>query len=263
MATLSSLLSSLTPGTSGSAPTFFRVYHTNTQSVSNGGCCCLWTVPSGITSITFTVFGGGGSGNAACCCAYQAYGGHSGVTSVRTIDTVAGQQYRICAGGSGACSYQTSNCGCFGCPSYVYGVTESANIICSTGGEPGNSQPGFTGPFSSYTCCWGRISSGNNTSAASGANGDYFITGTGQGSQKNTYCSTHYYYYTQGGPGSSGGRSYTLCDTTWYGNGRQKHNGDGYRNQYPGGPGFGSIACGGTHDYGTGGAGGLVIVSYQ
>lgn len=263
MATLSSLLSTLAPGSVGNAPTFFRVYNTSINSVSNGGCCCLWTVPAGVTSVTFDVWAGGGSGSDGCCCSYQAYGGSSGQFTTKTIDTQAGCQYRICAGGSGACAYNVSNCGCIGCSSYVVAITGGSNVLCAEGGDSGNAQPGFTSPFSSYSCCWGRINGGDSNSKQGGNLGDYYIPGVAGGASRNQFCFTHYYYYTSGGHGSSHGRSYTLCDTTWYGSGRQKHNGDAYRNQFPAGPGFSAIGCGGTHDYSTGGAGGLVIVSYQ
>ena len=263
MATLSSLLSSLSPGSTGNAPTFFRVYNTSYESVSNGGCCCLWTVPSGITSVTFEVYAGGGSGGSPCCCAYQAYGGSVGNYSRKTIDTQAGCQYRICAAGSTACANQVSNCGCIGCPSYVVAITGGSNVLCAHGGDAGNLQPGFTGPFSSSTCCWGRINKGGSSSGLTGADGDFHWAGVSGGSQKNQFCHTHYYYYNSGGPGSSHGRSYTLCDTTWQGSGRQKFNGDGMRYQFPSGPGFSGVACGGSHDWATPGAGGMVVISYQ
>ena len=101
-----------------------------------------------------------------------------------------------------------------------------------------------------------------NAATHSGVN-DFTIVGTGGGGHRNQYCYGHYWYYTNGGFGGDGGRSYNLCDTTWQGTGRQKHNGDRYVNNFPGGAGFSAVACSGTHDGGTGGAGGMVIVSYS
>ena len=65
MATLSSLLSSIGPTDIGNIPTRLKIYHTSTTGVSNGGCCCLWTVPASptITSITLELYGGGGGGS--------------------------------------------------------------------------------------------------------------------------------------------------------------------------------------------------------
>ena len=63
MTTLSSLLSDIGPTSIGNVPTWFKVWHTSYTSVSNGGCCCLWTVPAGIVSIQFEMYGGGGGGS--------------------------------------------------------------------------------------------------------------------------------------------------------------------------------------------------------
>ena len=36
------------------------------------GCCCLWTVPTGVTRVTFELWGAGGNGHGLCvnnrCC---------------------------------------------------------------------------------------------------------------------------------------------------------------------------------------------------
>ncbi len=262
MTTLSSLLSDIGPTNIGNAPTFFRVYHTSRDNEGNGGCCCLWTVPANMVSVTFEVYGGGGSGMDGCCCTYQMNGGGSGNYTSKTVDVVAGCQFRICAGGSTPWACNVSNCGCWGCSSYIVDITGGTTIACACGGWPGNGQPGFTGPFSGYTCCWARINGSSNAGSISAAN-DYTIVGAQANGMRNQFCYQQYWYYTAGGFYSDGGRSYNLCDTTWYGTGRNRHNGDGYRNNFPGGAGFSAVACGGTHDGGTGGAGGMVIVSYS
>ena len=265
MTTLSSLLSSIGPTQSGNPPGFLRVYHTSFTSVSNGGCCCLWTVPAspaGITSVKFELWGGGASGNDGCCCAWTAYEPTSGNYVKKQQDTTAGCQYRICAGGSTACAYQISNVGCTGCSSYVYDVTAGTTIACACGGESGSSQPGFTSPFTAYTCCWGRINGGNNTSRVSSVN-DIDIMGTGNTSHKIQHCFTEHYSSGSGGWTMDGWRSFNFCDTTWYRSGQSVHSGGSGYGMYPGGPGVSGIACGDGRCWGSFGAGGLVILTWS
>ena len=64
------------------------------------GCCCLWTVPSGVGKLTIELWGAGGNGHGHCTCNrcqhYQAASG--GAYNTKTISTSAGCQYRVCAG---------------------------------------------------------------------------------------------------------------------------------------------------------------------
>jgi hypothetical protein len=39
-----------------------------TLSALSGGCCCLWTVPTGVNRVTFEAWGAGGNGSGACSC---------------------------------------------------------------------------------------------------------------------------------------------------------------------------------------------------
>lgn len=119
------------------------VYNTNVDNMENGGCCCLWTVPTGVTWFAVEVWGGGGGGAGVCCCHFGTAGG-AGSYSRKIIDTVAAQQYRFCAAGSTGCSTDCGN-GCQGYPSYVYGVTEGANVACASPGHRG------------CNFCWGAI----------------------------------------------------------------------------------------------------------
>lgn len=264
MATLSSILNSLAPVAGGGIPNYFAIYHTSTNSVSNGGCCCLWTVPAGTTSMKMWLYGGGASGNSSCCCAFQSHSGTGGQFTFKRLDVTPGCQYRFCAGGSSCCAYDNSNVGCGGCSTYVQEAWSGTTVGCACGGEQGSNQPGFTSPFSNYSCCWGRIQGGSSANWQPGAAArDYGWNGTGQMGKRNTYCFTDYWYYSDGGWGQGGMRSYNLCETTWYGHGRQKHNGDGIRTAFPGGSSYSGISCGGTHDHGQFGAGGLIIVAYS
>ena len=112
------------------------------QNCSNaGGCveqangrCCLWTVPTGVTKATFEIWsgGGGGAGHNCCNCCSMALGGAGGNYAIRTVDTVPGCQYTICAGGSWPCA-KSHTCGAsMGCRSYVNGFNLSN--FCTVGG---------------------------------------------------------------------------------------------------------------------------------
>ena len=264
MTTLTSLLSDIGPTQIGNVPSRLKIYHTSTGSPANGGCCCLWTVPAGITSVTFELWGGGGSGNDGCCCVYEAYQSTSGAWARHRIDTVAGCQYRICAGSSTSCAYEISNNACHGCASYVYDITASAVIACACGGTDGSSQPGHSGPFTAYTCCFGRIQ-GNSSGAASGTANDIVISGIGGTGLRNQYCHTQFYMWDASGFGSGAQRNEDLC-SCWHQEGRNVMctSGNPFTgNSFPGGPGISAIACGGVHYNGQPGAGGQVIVKYN
>lgn len=266
MATLSSLLNSIAPANVGNVPTRLKVYHTSVGSPANGGCCCLWTVPAGISSITFELYGGGASGNDGCCCVFESFQGTAGSWTRHRIDTQPGCQYRICAGSSTSCAYQVSNNGCTGCASYVYDVTAGTNIACACGGEAGTSQHGHSGPYNAYTCCFGRIQSGSSASAnSSHGTGEISIGGMGGTGLRNTYCHTQYYIWNSGGFRQLGRRNEGLC-ACWHQEGRYVMctSNDPFTGQsFPGGPGVSAIACGGVHFNGQPGSGGQVIVKYS
>ena len=67
------------------------------------GCCCLWTVPAGVTSITVELWAGGGGGgsnqNSNCCGSSPGGGGSSWVR--RTFPVAPADQITICAGAGG------------------------------------------------------------------------------------------------------------------------------------------------------------------
>lgn len=263
MSTLTGLLSDLAPALIGNVPTRLKIYHTSMNDPANGGCCCLWTVPAGITSIVFELYGGGASGNDGCCCSFSSYEGTSGSWTYKRIDTVAGCQYRLCAGSSTSCAYNVSNVGCTGCSSYVYDVTAASIIACSCGGDAGTQQHGFTSPYGNYTCCYGRIQAGS--SSGNHGLGDVTIGGMGGTGMRNTYCHTNYYIWQSGGFRQPGKRNEDLC-SCWHQEGRNVMctSGNPFTGQsFPGGPGTSAIACAGVHYNGQPGSGGQVIVMYQ
>ena len=134
-----------------------------------------WCPPTGITQVTFEVWGGGGQSGSLCCCicgwgsASAAGGGYASYTASVTPSDV----YTICVGcGGGQCVGQSSSCiGCQGCSTIVTGgyfstvgcpltatggggSQSTAQYTC--GGSPGggNSTPGYgCGPIGTISMC--------------------------------------------------------------------------------------------------------------
>ena len=100
------------------------------------GCCCAWTVPSGVERVTFELWGAGGNGNGACSCnrCQHFQGAAGGAYNTKTISTTAGCTYSVCAGGVYRCCSRECN-GCNGCSSYVNG--HNLSNFCAHGGARG------------------------------------------------------------------------------------------------------------------------------
>ena len=85
-------------------------YNCNYWSPQNGGCCFLWTVPSGAQTIKFEILSGGGSGGPGRCCSSGYVPGGSGAYGIKTLFankgdfTPGSSQYTICAAASTRCS---------------------------------------------------------------------------------------------------------------------------------------------------------------
>jgi hypothetical protein len=123
------------------------------------GCCCLWTVPTGVTAVNFEVWGSGGSGAGACstsrCQHWRGSGG--GAYNSKIITVSPGWTYTICAAGNGPCCRFECQ-GCWGCASYVNGCNLSN--FCGQGGSPGCATGDWTTPcHSAWDCC---LQGGNN-----------------------------------------------------------------------------------------------------
>ena len=58
------------------------------------GCCCNWTVPTGVSRITWEIWGAGGNGHGACSCnrCQNWHGAGGGYYNTKTISTTAGCQ---------------------------------------------------------------------------------------------------------------------------------------------------------------------------
>ena len=106
----------LTGAAAGNFTTIY-VYNTNIDSVSNGGSCCLFTVPSGTSWIRFELWGGGSAGPGACCCQQPVQSGGAGAYARKTVAATAGNTYTVCAAGSTA--RMPTCCGTEGSPSFA------------------------------------------------------------------------------------------------------------------------------------------------
>ena len=98
------------------------------------GKCCLWTVPAGVSCVTFDIWsgGGGGAGHTCCNCCSFSIGGAGGNYASKTIPVCPGWTYTICAGGSWPCSKSHTCSAGMGCASFVNGCNLSN--FCAVGG---------------------------------------------------------------------------------------------------------------------------------
>ena len=113
------------------------------QDACSQGCCCLWTVPTGVTKLFFEVWGSGGSGHGACSCdrCHHYKGAGGGQYNSKMIATTAGCQYTVCSAGNGNCC-RFECIGCQGCASYVTGYNLTS--FCAIGGTAGCANVNWT-----------------------------------------------------------------------------------------------------------------------
>lgn len=224
------------------------VYNTNTNSVSNGGQCCCWIVPTDVSWATFEVWGGGGGGGGACCCQSPYQNGGSGSYTRKTIAVSPGNWFTVCAGGTTNCA--TSCLGSVGFPSYACNATYGL-CLCASGGGAGT------------TCCFhgfsGGYPSGPTVLCGSTCGGSFSLCGISGASRTGT-CGFDSWHYTPSGPILGGGAraSMDVCAAT--GSGCYLVSGSAF---FPGGGGTGGIGNGGGCCWGGWGAGGLVAISYK
>lgn len=138
------------------------------------GCCCLWTVPTGVRQATFEMWGAGGNGAGACSCNRcqhtQPPGG--GAYTSKHVVVTPGCTYRICAGGVYRCWSRECN-GCNGCSSYVCGQGINA---CACGGMSGLTNSSWTDqchstmPYCVRPGCVGTTTNGDFASFTHGGN---------------------------------------------------------------------------------------------
>lgn len=249
MANLRSLIYAVNIPAATNYPQEFVVYNTSVNTPSNGGRCCLWTVPAGTKWISFEMWGGGGGGGGSCCCMAGRGGGSGAYTMVDIAAdegrTLGGCQYTICAGSSTGTS--NTNDGCTGFTSFVTGYKLSN--FCATGGANGCTRCGLQ----CYTDCV------NNPYCCCAYGGDINIHGITGNYIAYTSCANSFQgeamvaartvtgpQYGPGGCINGGG-----CGCGWH-----------PCSVFPGGGGMSAQSHGGSCWCGMWGAGGLVSITY-
>jgi len=229
-----------------------NVYNTNTTTAENGGSCCLWTVPEGVSWFAVEIWGGGGGGSGACCC-MGGWPGGAGSYSRKFITGLSGdggESYTICAAGTTNCS--TCKCwGCAGYPSFV-SINGGAVQACASGGVCGGA------------CCWFMIGDGcggrQNCQCGSWCGG-MGICGSAGAAKGNTFCSSQSWQIMPSAPFTPTGGRVTKNGCSGSASGCAGCDYGGYA-AFPGGGG----ATAGTHNNtlacGAAGAGGLVMIYY-
>ena len=225
--------------------TFVVANTSNKAGLSSGGCCCLWTVPTGVTWFAVELWGGGGGGAGQCCC-HQGWPGGSGSYARKFIKSVtAGQQFTICAAGSTGCSNVCI--GCVGFPSFV-SISGGAVQVCASGGASGGTRCYF-GVNCSYSGC-----SNYQCGSWTGTWGVCGQTGGGRGS---SFCNSSAYGLMPSAPyaGMTNRPTMSYCN-----------NGPGCcvggEAHWPGGGGASVSIHDGSAYCGAPGAGGLVTIFY-
>lgn len=229
------------------------VYNTNLTTQNNGGACCQFTVPDGVTWARFEVWGGGGNGPGGCCCQQPAQAGGAGAYARKTILVDGGDTYTVCAGGTGCCT--CSCCGAEGYPSFVQDDTVSTGqsiALCASGGPVGC---GRCFMFSSCRCIGQTCVYCLSESAC----GYDFAVPKISGASRPYWCGRGAFQWVPQGPIVGGGfkSSQDYCCT---GRGEEMIRA---RASFPGGGGAGAQTGGDAYCYGDLGAGGLVIITYR
>ena len=113
------------------------------------GCCCLWTIPADTKVLRWELWGAGGNGHGACSCdrCQHFMGAGGGTYNTKTIQSVPGCQYTVCAGGVYPCYSRECNA-CNGCTSYVNGFNLSG--FCACGGSGGCANGSWTDSCFTY-----------------------------------------------------------------------------------------------------------------
>jgi len=144
----------------GATSTFGVKWFYGSPGACTNGCCCLWTVPTGVTKLHIQMWGAGGNGHGQCsysrCHHFQ--GAQGGYYNSKTISASAGWTYTVCAAGVYPC-YSQECTACCGCSSYVTGCNLSN--FCALGGATGRAETSWNTTCNSYwDCCLGPGSNG-------------------------------------------------------------------------------------------------------
>ena len=272
VATIQGLIDS---GVSSEPQKHFFIYNTNHWSVTNGGCCLHWTVPTGTQIITFEILSGGGPGGSAGHDYDTGHGGAGGNYNEKTICEAAGHfssasgsesAYTLCSGGTSQCSCCTTcNRACrHGCTSYVNGP--GLSNFCAIGGHGGSTMWDMNSNcynchIGNIQCDKGNYNAGWVTHMCNETNfgGDMCFRGV-SGSYNRQYDCCADGYSNSGGPtgpftvsGSSTGKHWCTGNMSCC----------SAHSAFPGGGGASHQIGSSSACWGGFGAGGLVKVTYQ
>lgn len=229
------------------------VYNTNTYVALNGGACCCWKVPGGVSWAVFELWGGGGDGGGACCCMGTYWGPGSGNYAKTKIAVLPGCYYNICAAGSGCCALTC--CGQCGFPTFVT-CQNGSMAVCAGGGYMG-----CTLCFRSYHGCTGICVPACSTGCTTGGVAvDYSYPSIQNINKESNFCWSHMFSETVGVPrlGNNTRQGLEYCTTQLTRQGYDNNNGA----KWPAQGGTNARACGGGCCFGSWGAGGLVLITY-
>ena len=104
------------------------------------GCFCPWCLPTGVTFVEMSMWGGGGggAGSGSCGCNFGWPGGSGAYIkksfSASEVAAAAGTCYCMCVSPASCCS-PNETCGYRGCRSYIVG--SGLTNFCAEGGMPG------------------------------------------------------------------------------------------------------------------------------
>ncbi len=224
------------------------VYNTNQSDHLDGGRCCCYVVPSGITQAYVELWGGGGSGSGSCCCQWTYAGATPGQYVLERFAVSSGQALTICAGGSGCCS--TTCCGFAGFPSFV---SRSGTILACAPGGIGGCQLCF---YKGFNCTGVCVPANRMDMGFCGDLSQCVFQGF---SPTHNFCASDLFEAAAGSPKYSQnarvGGAFCAYEFTKMG---CCYN----ANHWPAGPGAGGSACGGGCCWGGWGAGGLVVLTF-
>lgn len=97
------------------------------------GASCSWTVPAGVTTARFQVWGAGAGSHNMCCCGGGMWGGSGAYSSV-ILPVTPGDTYTVCAGCAYCCNMRDAGATAgSGASSYVTGP--GLCNFCADGGE--------------------------------------------------------------------------------------------------------------------------------
>lgn len=196
------------------SPTYGTVSGTTRYAIFNSGTACTWSVPSGITSLSYLAVGGGGGGGGARAAASSPNlggggGGAGGVVIASTLSVAGGATVTLTIGMGGAGGAASTNGTNGGATTIAY----SSTTLTANGGNAGQ---GSNGTFDQFNLSG---DGGSNTSFSGGGN-DWDGGGGGAGAGANG--SNGIDIGSQGGTGGAGGAgvSNTLLGVTnFYGGG--------------------------------------------